>query len=211
MTNYFGQGQEDKQIYEKLFKNYKMIGQKYYMELGALDGVTYSNTKFFEDTLGYTGLLIEPSPESFLKLCRNRPNNILSNALVSNINKPLEFTTSRIQAVNSVKLTEPSNFHDAYYRHEKDAMCVKIIPSTLDHIMSASEIKRFDFVSLDVEGHELNVLDSFSFKIPTVVWMIETLCNKTKIISKMESQNFEYVCDINCDSVFINKNYKHFF
>ena len=46
--------------------------------MGALDGIKYSNTKFFEELLNWTGILIEPNPVMFNKLIKNRPNNYLS-------------------------------------------------------------------------------------------------------------------------------------
>ena len=56
---------EDEMLYEKYFKNYTLEGQKYYFEMGALDGVMYSNTKFYEETLGWTGVLVEGNPFVF--------------------------------------------------------------------------------------------------------------------------------------------------
>lgn len=44
------------------------------MEIGAYDGVTYSNTKFFEDTFKWKGLLIEANPNNYKNLVKNRPN-----------------------------------------------------------------------------------------------------------------------------------------
>ena len=43
------------QCNEDIFLNHNFFKNKrngVYIELGALDGVLYSNTKFFEDTLG---------------------------------------------------------------------------------------------------------------------------------------------------------------
>jgi hypothetical protein len=45
---YYSQCQEDCFLNENIFKN---KSQGVYIELGALDGVRYSNTKFFEDSL----------------------------------------------------------------------------------------------------------------------------------------------------------------
>ena len=59
---YYSQCQEDVFLNSNIFKNKK---KGTYIELGALDGVLYSNTKFFEDVLGWKGILIEPHPEKF--------------------------------------------------------------------------------------------------------------------------------------------------
>ena len=71
---YYSQVQEDIFLNENIFKNKK---NGVYIELGALDGVLYSNTKFFEDSLNWKGILIEPHPEKFKLLQQNRPNNFL--------------------------------------------------------------------------------------------------------------------------------------
>lgn len=62
-----------------------------YIELGALDGTLYSNTRFFEEQLNWHGILIEPHPEKFKVLKSTRPNNYLFNDVVSNSNEDLEF------------------------------------------------------------------------------------------------------------------------
>jgi hypothetical protein len=69
---YYSQCSEDKFLNDNFFKN-KKTGT--YIELGAVDGIFQSNTKFFEDTLGWTGILIEPEPDKFKELTQNRPNN----------------------------------------------------------------------------------------------------------------------------------------
>ena len=146
----------------------------------------------------------------FTNLCKNRPNNILCNALVSNATHPLDFTDSSVPAVNGVKMTEPADFKGRYYSHGP-VNNLKIVPRTLNDIMSKSGIDRFDFISLDVEGHELNVLDSFSFEIPTVVWLIETLQNKDEITKIMDTNGFDWIADTQSDSVFVNRKYKKCF
>ena len=55
---YYSQCGEDEFLNETIFFN-KKNGK--YIELGALDGIQYSNTKFFEDNLGWSGVLIEPT------------------------------------------------------------------------------------------------------------------------------------------------------
>jgi hypothetical protein len=79
---YFSQCQEDKFLHETYFPN-KIGGT--YIELGALDGVLYSNTKFFQDQLGWHGILIEPHPFAYQMLEKNHPQNYLFNDLVSSI------------------------------------------------------------------------------------------------------------------------------
>ena len=78
MKHFYGQKGEDKYFYETFFKD---VINKNYIELGAMDGVNYSNTKFFEDELGWTGILIEPNKTLYNLLKQNRPNNKLYNSM----------------------------------------------------------------------------------------------------------------------------------
>jgi hypothetical protein len=53
-----------------------------FLEIGALDGVRYSNTLALERVLGWKGVLIEASPTSFSELKKNRPGQLHINAAV---------------------------------------------------------------------------------------------------------------------------------
>ena len=65
----------------------------FYIELGANDGLTQSNTAFFEFNRNWTGLLIEPSYNMYLQCIQNRKKSIVKNyACVSN-----DYTLDTIQ------------------------------------------------------------------------------------------------------------------
>jgi hypothetical protein len=59
MLTFYSQQGEDMYVYKKFIN--KVANDGIFVELGGLDGITYSNTKFFEDTLSFSGLLIEPT------------------------------------------------------------------------------------------------------------------------------------------------------
>lgn len=69
---FFSQNNEDIFIYKNFINKYCESGV--FVELGGYDGLTYSNSKFFEDTLGFKKIvLIEPT--SYFNLMKsNRPN-----------------------------------------------------------------------------------------------------------------------------------------
>ena len=59
-----------------------------FLEIGACDGVLYSNTKTLEDYFNFKGILIEPQKDYFANLQINRStNNELYNCAVSNSNE----------------------------------------------------------------------------------------------------------------------------
>lgn len=175
---YYSQCQEDKFLNLNIFKNKK---NGIYIELGALDGITYSNTKFFEDTLNWTGILIEPHPEQFNYLLKNRPNNCLFNNLVSYHEEPLEFMyfIDTFAAVSGVTNTLSQHHFDTYYNNSAfnihPQKKIYIQPKKLSDIVKKTKFTHIDLLSLDVEGHELEVLQSWDFSIPIDVILIETL------------------------------------
>jgi len=139
----------------------------FYVELGANDGVSYSNTLFLERRLNWKGVLIEPSPLLFKKLLKNRgSNNFLSNsACVSfKYQKPtieLLFSDLMTTALN-VKSDIPFPYDHVsagqkFWRGKPYKFTARA--STLQDVLNAANAPRsIDFLSLDVEGVELEVL-----------------------------------------------------
>ncbi|KAK2150651.1 hypothetical protein LSH36_396g00020 [Paralvinella palmiformis] len=70
-AKYYSQFNEDEALFKNYFNDPTICGGLY-VEIGALDGITYSNTKFFEDNLNWTGVLIEGHPDNAEKLTKNR-------------------------------------------------------------------------------------------------------------------------------------------
>ena len=83
MSKYYSQSGQDKFINEKLFKE-KRNG--IFLDIGANDGITLSNTYFFEKELGWKGICFEPLLEAFNKLQKSR-SSININACASNEDK----------------------------------------------------------------------------------------------------------------------------
>lgn len=195
---YYAQCQEDIFLNENIFKNKK---NGVYIELGALDGVLYSNTKFFEDSLNWKGILIEPHPEKFKLLKKNRPNNFLFNNLVSCHKELLEFRyfEDGCAAVSGVENTLPQSHFDIYYENDEKKSLpqnkIFIKPKSLTEIVKSTKLTHIDLLSLDVEGHEYEVLKSWDFSIPIDVILIETL--------GVEPEKDEL-----CRKILIQNNYK---
>ena len=114
---FYGQGGEDAYVFNRFFSldGAEPIQRNgTYVELGALDGRTFSNTKFFEDTLGWGGLLIEPSPRNFARLnvSRRRPQNTLVNSAVCGQSGTIEWSdaggSGRTQAMSGIVSDMPN-------------------------------------------------------------------------------------------------------
>lgn len=148
-----------------------------FIELGAIDGIFISNTKYFEDNFNWTGILIEPNLFEFKKLQKNRPNCYLFNNIVSNLKEKVKFIyfeKNHMSAVSGV-LTSLPEIHKNKYFNNNGYLTKELIPESLTNIIKSTNFKYIDLLSLDVEGHELEVLESWDFSIPIKIILIEML------------------------------------
>mmetsp|Transcript_15642 Transcript_15642/g.29500 ORF Transcript_15642/g.29500 Transcript_15642/m.29500 type:complete len:337 (+) Transcript_15642:51-1061(+) len=160
---------EDRKLYERFFAKH-MHDENFkgtYVELGAFDGVRESNTRFFDECLGWDGLLIEGNPYMYEKLVGNRPNSHRLSYAPSCVNtgETVEFYAA---SFTNAGLTD----HVKVIKNNKK---IKVPCGPLGPILE----KMFPdghvtFFSLDVEGAEKLVLDTIDFeKIRVDIFMIE--------------------------------------
>lgn len=167
LGRFYGQCGEDEYVYNRYFKE-KRNGV--FLEMGAFDGVTYSNTKFFEDTLGWTGVLIEPIPDKYRQCKLYRPRSIVHNCIVSESAEPLEIYENG--AVSSVKInTTP--YHFTGWHKALNPQVIRVPCRRLDDILHEANISHIDFWSLDVEGSEYDVLKTMDWNISVDVLCME--------------------------------------
>jgi hypothetical protein len=84
---YYSQYGQDKFAHEKFFNNKK---DGIFVDIGAHDGISYSNTYFFEKHLEWQGICIEPLPKVFEDLTTNR-NCICINGCIADTTQQKKF------------------------------------------------------------------------------------------------------------------------
>jgi FkbM family methyltransferase len=140
---------------------YNFFGRKntgFYIELGAYNGVDLSNTYFFE-AVGWDGLLIEPDPGLYQQCLLSRPNSKVINAAASDRSGSLQFTT----AVGKEWLSysgENQSREDRIIAEGGTLNRIEVKCLTLNEILKDID-QQIDFISLDVEGYEFDVLNGF--------------------------------------------------
>ncbi len=156
---FYSQQGEDKEIYETYFKTRPKFSGVF-VELGAMDGIIYSNTKYFEDTLGWKGILIEPVPENFKKLIKNRPDCIYYNCAVGMRNKALYLGKG---ATAGMLHTMSDIFKNEWHAGSNKQEQYEVECKPLSAIFSETGCDKVDLLSLDVEGGELEVLQTIDW------------------------------------------------
>lgn len=137
----------------------------YYVEIGAFDGIYMSNSYIFEQQ-GWSGICIEPIPQ-YARLCaQRRPRAAcLQMACVGDSNlKEVEFSVEELGVVSGVsaKCDDPGlqNTYQAFGLPFKGFEKLRVPAATLDRILEQHlpEKVDIDFISMDVEGSEMEVL-----------------------------------------------------
>lgn len=143
----------------------------FFVECGALDGETRSNTYYFERYLGWEGILIEGDPSNFKLLLEKRRKSYSINVCLSTQDKPMKVVFQ--QSFNVGKIVpgvDMSKLRAGY-------IPVQCFP--LYSILLALNRTTVDYFSLDVEGAELDVLKTVPFdKVNIRVLSVEYIHDK---------------------------------
>lgn len=167
----------------------QLLQQKegFYVELGANDGLSQSNTAGLEFFDGWRGVLIEPVPAQYAKLRTNRSSrrNSLVNAACVGFGFPRETIKLAEANLMSIPLEGESDIanpiqHAEFgrsiqegYEGNLTADIIEVSAVTLtDVLISTNAPREIDFLSLDVEGGELEVLMGIRFDLFVFRWMI---------------------------------------
>lgn len=174
-----------------LFETYNDFSKSdgFFIEAGANDGIKQSNTYFFENQLNWKGILIEPVPEIFQQCKINRPKAIVENcALVADdYHLPeivIEYTPQTYGLMSTIKGIETTAMHLEKAGNEVgEGRMVKAF--TLNQILEkykADLPPKIDFLNLDVEGYEPQVLNGIDFNTWHIEYiLVEQQYNKAEI------------------------------
>lgn len=152
MISSYSQVDQDLWVLEML--NNKKNG--YFLDVGAYDGIKYSNSLLLERDFGWSGLLIEAHPDNFEILKSNRKNTLVPYA-ISDYNGKISFEN---ECGTGSKVVE------------KNGLSINCI--TFEKMFEMYDVPNYiDYISLDIEGMEYQSLtkfpfDKYKFKLLTV-------------------------------------------
>ena len=153
IMTYHSQLEQDKWVHS-------VLGDKqngFFIELGACDGLYLSNTLFFEETMGWNGICIEPNDNYFKELCNNRKCIVSDSLIYSEEGHVVNF--SMCNAVSGI-----INENTGPYTNPDANVHVKKVTTTLAKVLQDSNAPSvIDYLSLDVEGQEYTILSTFPF------------------------------------------------
>lgn len=153
----YAQNREDVLLHRVL----KATKRGFYIDVGANDPVTYSVTKLFYE-LGWSGVNIEPSTEHYKRLISDRPRDTNLNLGLSNQSQILTFFEFADPYSGYSTFDEAEAKQRAAEGHTYEER--KVETRTLAKVCEEFAPGAIDFISIDVEGHEREVLEGADWK-----------------------------------------------
>lgn len=204
-ADYASQYAQDQFVHETFFPG-KQDGV--FVDIGAYDGVTFSNSYFFEKDLGWKGICIEPNPAAFEKLIQAR-SAVCYQACISDKKEVAKFVklTGRCEMLSGLSAKyDPSHIKRidkeiAKFGGEREEIEVPTV--TLNEIADQEGIKHIDFLSIDTEGGEFDILKSIDFsKLDIDVITIENNYQDLNFREHLERQGYVFIKKLKCDEVY---------
>jgi FkbM family methyltransferase len=151
----------------------------YFVEFGATDGVDCSNTYLLERDFNWRGILAEPNPAWHAELKRNRSASIDLRCVFSASGERVKFIAAKYPELGTILGFESSDGHRGA-RSEHSIIEVETI--TLNDLLEQHGAPRdIDYVSVDTEGSELEILERFDFsRWNVMLWSVEHNMTKQK-------------------------------
>ena len=202
------------QFYQDLFFASELASYKegFFVEIGACDGVTLSNSIFFEKFLKWQGIIVEPAKKWHPYLSKNRSAFIEKRAIGSVSGKILPFFEAEDPKLSTFTFLKNSDFQ-AEFRNKGKEYEVETV-SLNDLLDTYKAPKEIHYLSLDTEGSEYTILQSFDFnsrKILSISCEHNFTPNRQMIFDLLTAQGYKRkfedfsVCD---DWYFLQSNLK---
>lgn len=201
-------------IIEKFFLAHP-VKNKIFVDVGACDGVHYSNVRRLHEQYGWTGICIEPVQKNYEKLQNSYRGTSVKcvRAAVSDVEGEMEInvgTYPHLPDWASDMATFCANEMERWKQYELE-WNKEIVPvQRLTTILDQQGIHGIDLLSIDTEGNDLKVIQSFDLLRfqPTLI-VVEYGKNRKEIILYLSKFGYSLLLD-NEQDLFMSR-IEHYF
>ena len=215
--NSYSQYGEDVLIEQALERLRVHKSDVYYLDIGSNHPFYLSNTYYFYKN-GGKGVCIEPDELLYESFKKKRPRDVCINVGVSTDDKKFaDFYLMTANVLNTFSLDEAEKISDMGTYKIKNS--IRVPMQNINEIFEDSLERLPNFISLDVEGLDLKILETLDFnRYRPSIFCIETLSysengkqeKNQKIIDFMKTKNYSIFADTYVNTIFVDSTLKEF-
>jgi hypothetical protein len=167
---------------------------RFFVEFGAADGVALSNSYLLEKEFGWSGILCEPSRSWHEDLKRNRSCIVDTRCVYSRTGEQISFSENYIGELSGITEFNGDDHHGLLDRTTTSYQVETI--SLLDLLKQHNAPKHIEFLSVDTEGSEFEILNAFDFSQYTfgaICVEHNYLENRPKVKQLLEARGYRQV------------------
>lgn len=134
----------------------------FFVEFGATNGIDFSNSYLLEKEFGWNGILAEPAKLWHKELKSNRNCNIETDCVWSDSKSVLNF--NQVDAAGELSTVSTYNKTDSHSKLREGGQNYKVNTISLNDLLEKySAPQKIDYLSIDTEGSEFEILNHFDF------------------------------------------------
>jgi FkbM family methyltransferase len=182
------------QLMQDLFVLYELGAKRrgYFVEFGATDGVSINNTVLLEREFNWNGIVAEPAKSWHESLMRNRNCVVSTYCVWHTTGATLSFNETALKELSTIDTFASADGHAA---RRQDGKRYDVETISLNDLLALHKApKTIDYLSVDTEGSEYEILRAFDFsKYDVRVLTVEHnyTANRERIFALLKENGFQ--------------------
>lgn len=188
-----------------------------YVDIGAHDGVTYSNSFFLENSDRWNGICVEANSDVFTKLIKNRESENLNLAISDQNGSTIFLQNDGYSEMLSGIASEISRKHLKRTRreqkeHKGSTSEVVVKTLTLNEMCRIRGISEIDLLLIDVEGAEKSIIRSIDFEFLRInIICVERNFSSSGVLKILKNAGFIRLIQIGADDIYLHSRLLNYY
>jgi len=210
IPTFYSQCGQDSFAYHTFFRN-KTNGV--FVDIGAHNGIDYSNTYFFEKILNWKGICVEPIPNIYKQLRLNR-NCVCIEGCINEKAGAVQFL--KVNGNSEDFLTMLSGIVEKFDTRQLQKIAswigngrgtfeeIVVKCYKLQDLLAFHNIYHIDYLSLDTNGGELDILKSIDFETITInVIDVENNFHESTFEDFLKTKGYRKLIELAWDNIYV--------
>ncbi len=208
-NHFYSQFKQDEIVFNLFFKDRE---NGFFLDIGASGA---SNCKFFEEQLNWDGIAIDGYKDLVNDIKKDRKCKVLHKILsdtegddefieIKGYGIGLSGLISKMSEEHKLRVKRVLNKEDINPKKEnKGAKIRKVKTEKLSSVLEEYDITHIDFLSIDTEGSEIDILSTVDFnKVNIDVITVEDNYNDPKYTQFFIERGYKLITTASCDKIF---------